>query len=60
MARRQQAVADGIEVVRVLHSARDIHVILAVRRERGTSLISTVGEAKEPRKHARKRLMQAA
>jgi hypothetical protein len=29
MARRQQTVADGIEVVRVLHSARDIHVILA-------------------------------
>jgi transposase len=28
--------------------------------EKGTSLISTVWEAKEPRGHARKRLMQAA
>jgi len=29
-------------------------------REKGTSLISTVNEGKEPRGHARKRLMQAA
>ena len=28
--------------------------------EKGTSLISTVGEAKEPQGHARKSLMQAA
>ncbi len=30
------------------------------RREKGTSLISTVREGKEPQEHARKRLMQAA
>jgi len=30
------------------------------RREKGTSLISTVREGKEPQGHARKRLMQAA
>ena len=29
-------------------------------REKGTSLISTVREGKEPQRHARKRLMQAA
>ena len=29
-------------------------------REKGTSLISTVNEGKEPQRHARKRLMQAA
>ncbi len=34
--------------------------VCLMEREKGTSLISTVSEAREPRGHARNRLMQAA